>query len=66
MKKILAILPFLFFIACSNNEHKNIKKELETENIQIEQSDSNVQINDDTLPIPVDDEIKDENTTQGK
>ncbi|HHP0356311.1 TPA: hypothetical protein ACRZSW_001831 [Campylobacter lari subsp. concheus] len=65
MKKVLLIVPLLLFIACSSQENKNTKKEVQTEQIQIEQSDSNVIIDDETLPIPVDDDIKDENSTQG-
>ncbi|CAM4081465.1 cytochrome C [Campylobacter armoricus] len=65
MKKVLLIIPILFFFACSNEESKSIKKEVQTEQVQIEQSDSNVIIDDETLPIPVDDDIKDENSTQG-
>ncbi|EGK8048656.1 cytochrome C [Campylobacter lari] len=65
MKKILLVVPLLFFMACSNQENKNTKKEVQTEQVQIEQSDSNVIIDDETLPIPVDDDIKDENSTQG-
>ncbi|EAK9944269.1 TPA: cytochrome C [Campylobacter lari subsp. concheus] len=66
MKKILLVVPLLFFMACSNQENKNTKKEVQTEQVQIEQSDSNVIIDDETLPIPVDDDIKDENSTQGQ
>ncbi|MCV3376672.1 MULTISPECIES: cytochrome C [unclassified Campylobacter] len=66
MKKILLIVLLLFFIACSSQEDTNVKKEVQTEQVQIEQSDSNVIIDDDTLPIPVDDDIKDENNTQGQ
>ncbi|EAJ5686914.1 cytochrome C [Campylobacter lari] len=66
MKKILLIVPILFFIACSSQEDASVKKEVQTEQVQIEQSDSNVIIDDDTLPIPVDDDIKDENNTQGQ
>ncbi|EHZ4885134.1 hypothetical protein L8X40_03480 [Campylobacter sp. CNRCH_2013_0855] len=65
MKKVLLIVPLLLFMACSSQENKNTKKEVQTEQIQIEQSDSNVIIDDETLPIPVDDDIKDENSTQG-
>ncbi|OCX42710.1 hypothetical protein A7X81_06565 [Campylobacter ornithocola] len=65
MKKVLLIVPLLLFIACSNQENNNTKKEVQTEQVQIEQSDSGVVINDETLPIPVDDDIKDENNTQG-
>ncbi|EEU8400615.1 cytochrome C [Campylobacter lari] len=66
MKKILLIVPLLFFIACSSQEDTSVEKEVQTEQVQIEQSDSNVIIDDDTLPIPVDDDIKDENNTQGQ
>ncbi|EAJ0348131.1 cytochrome C [Campylobacter lari] len=66
MKKILLIVPILLFMACSSQENKNIKKEIQTEQVQIEQSDSNVIIDDETLPIPVDDDIQDENNTQGQ
>ncbi|EAJ6141102.1 cytochrome C [Campylobacter lari] len=66
MKKILLIVLLLFFIACSSQEDTSVKKEVQTEQVQIEQSDSNVIIDDDTLPIPVDDDIKDENNTQGQ
>ncbi|MCV3334550.1 cytochrome C [Campylobacter lari] len=66
MKKILLIVPLLFFIACSSQEDTSVKKEVQTEQVQIEQSDSNIIIDDDTLPIPVDDDIKDENNTQGQ
>ncbi|EAK0433573.1 cytochrome C [Campylobacter lari] len=66
MKKVLLIVPLLFFIACSSQEDTNVKKEVQAEQVQIEQSDSNVIIDDDTLPIPVDDDIKDENNTQGQ
>ncbi|ECK1947194.1 cytochrome C [Campylobacter lari] len=66
MKKVLLIVPLLFFMACSNQENNNTKKEVQTEQVQIEQSDSNVIIDDETLPIPVDDDIKDENSTQGQ
>ncbi|MCH3700125.1 cytochrome C [Campylobacter lari] len=66
MKKILLIVSLLFFIACSSQEDASVKKEVQTEQVQIEQSDSNVIIDDDTLPIPVDDDIKDENNTQGQ
>ncbi|EGK8090884.1 cytochrome C [Campylobacter lari] len=66
MKKILLIVPLLFFIACSSQEDTGVKKEVQTEQVHIEQSDSNVIIDDDTLPIPVDDDIKDENNTQGQ
>ncbi|EAJ6150448.1 MULTISPECIES: hypothetical protein [Campylobacter] len=65
MKKVLLIVPLLLFMACSSQENKNTKKEVQTEQVQIEQSDSNVIIDDETLPIPVDDDIKDENSTQG-
>ncbi|QOR01057.1 cytochrome C [Campylobacter sp. 2014D-0216] len=65
MKKLLWMIPVLFFMACSNEESANIKRPVQTEQVQIEQSDSNVIINDDTLPIPVDDDIQDENNTQG-
>ncbi|WP_261544930.1 hypothetical protein [Campylobacter lari] len=60
MKKVLLIVPLLLFMACSSQENKNTKKEVQTEQVQIEQSDSNVIIDDETLPIPVDDDIKDE------
>ncbi|WP_257928386.1 hypothetical protein UPTC5044_1379 [Campylobacter lari] len=66
MKKILLVVPLLLFMACSSQENKNTKKEVQTEQVQIEQSDSNVIIDDETLPIPVDDDIKDENSTQGQ
>ncbi|AJD03939.1 hypothetical protein UPTC4110_1401 [Campylobacter lari CCUG 22395] len=66
MKKILLVVPLLFFMACSNQENNDTKKEVQTEQVQIEQSDSNVIIDDETLPIPVDDDIKDENSTQGQ
>ncbi|AJC91431.1 hypothetical protein CSUB8523_1710 [Campylobacter subantarcticus LMG 24377] len=66
MKKVLLIVPLLLFIACSNQENTTTKKEVQTEQVQIEQSDSNVIIDDETLPIPVDDDIKDENSTQGQ
>lgn len=66
MKKILLCFVLLFFYACSSQDKKSNTKEIQTENVQIEQSDSNVQINDETLPLPVDDEVKDENTTQGQ
>ncbi|EAK0823217.1 hypothetical protein IO405_000821 [Campylobacter lari] len=66
MKKVLLIVPLLLFIACSNQENTTTKKEVQTEQVQIEQSDSNVIIDDETLPIPVDDDIKDENNTQGQ
>ncbi|MCV3374129.1 cytochrome C [Campylobacter lari] len=66
MKKVLLIAPLLFFIACSSQENTTTKKEVQTEQVQIEQSDSNVIIDDETLPIPVDDDIKDENSTQGQ
>ncbi|AJD02463.1 cytochrome c family protein [Campylobacter lari] len=65
MKKILLVVSLLLFMACSNQENNNTKKEVQTEQVQIEQSDSNVIIDDETLPIPVDDDIKDENSTQG-
>ncbi|AJC86876.1 hypothetical protein [Campylobacter sp. RM16704] len=65
MKRVLLIVPLLLFMACSNQENKNTKKEVQTEQVQIEQSDSNVIIDDETLPIPVDDDVKDENSTQG-
>ncbi|MCV3385988.1 cytochrome C [Campylobacter lari] len=66
MKKILLVAPLLFFMACSNQENNDTKKEVQTEQVQIEQSDSNVIIDDETLPIPVDDDIQDENNTQGQ
>ncbi|MCV3453864.1 cytochrome C [Campylobacter sp. FU_520] len=66
MKKVLLVVPLLFFIACSSQENTITKKEVQTEQVQIEQSDSNVIIDDETLPIPVDDDIKDENSTQGQ
>ncbi|EAJ5681149.1 hypothetical protein XK07_08485 [Campylobacter lari] len=66
MKKVLLIVPLLLFIACSSQENTTTKKEVQTEQVQIEQSDSNVIIDDETLPIPVDDDIKDENSTQGQ
>ncbi|EAJ6142490.1 hypothetical protein IDR50_000900 [Campylobacter lari] len=66
MKKVLLIVPLLLFIACSSQENTTTKKEVQTEQVQIEQSDSNVIIDDETLPIPVDDDIKDENNTQGQ
>ncbi|WP_258107690.1 cytochrome C [Campylobacter lari] len=66
MKKILLVVPLLFFMACSNQENNDTKKEVQTEQVQIEQSDSNVIIDDETLPIPVDDDIQDENNTQGQ
>ncbi|WP_291950382.1 cytochrome C [Campylobacter sp.] len=65
MQKILLGFIILFFYACSNEEKKSNSQEIQTENVQIEQSDSNIQINDDTLPLPIDDEVKDENASQG-
>ncbi|AJC88323.1 cytochrome C [Campylobacter insulaenigrae] len=65
MQKILLSFIILLFCACASEEKKDNSQEVQTENVQIEQSDSNIQINDDTLPLPVDDEVKDENTTRG-
>ncbi|MGH2327602.1 c-type cytochrome [Campylobacter taeniopygiae] len=68
MGKILTILISFFIVlsisACSDNDELNSKKQNSTEDkVELEKSDESTQLSDTNLPLPVDDESDNFNTS---
>lgn len=54
----------LFFLACQKNEQDTKKQNSNDEQVNIEQSDVKIEVNDTNIPLPVDDDISQENKIQ--
>lgn len=52
----------MFFVACSDEKVSKTNENSKEEAVQIEKNDETTQLSDSNLPLPVDDEDKNEET----